>query len=474
MMAKNAAGFGVFLLCLSVALGATVTVTINSSGFIPQTVVINSGDTVVWTNINTNNIPHSVIHNTAPNPQWDSSLIPPGRGFNVTLTNAGTYAYYDGIYAFTGNIVVCSSTQLSCSNACVDIKSSFSNCGGCGVSCLTGQSCSNGACIGTPCLSPKTFCSSNGGCFDTTSDNNNCGGCGVACPSDQTCTRSVCTCNIAGRTLCGTSCLDLRTDARNCGSCGNVCGATQSCTNGACTCPSGRTICGTSCPDITSDSSNCGGCGITCPSGRGCVNSQCVIVCPAGQSNCNGTCFNLATDVNNCGRCGNLCTLTQTCTNGACVENTAAFESVSGAATTGTATYNFTMNSGDVKYFGNFFKSVVVGGGQSLRFQVTFAGLPDGAQFEVYISQDATSRTNAVKNAIQPAPIIVSNGNPTASVTSNSGSPFVVVFKGTGNLKREVLLTNIQLTSTQSLVAITPTNTVTFNLKFANLLNLVK
>ena len=42
----------------------------------------------------------------------------------------------------------CPSGQMSCSNVCVNLQTSATNCGSCGNACASGQTCTNGACMG--------------------------------------------------------------------------------------------------------------------------------------------------------------------------------------------------------------------------------------------------------------------------------------------------------------------------------------
>jgi hypothetical protein len=83
----------------------------------------------------------------------------------------------------------CPSGQSACGAACVNLTSSASNCGACGVTCPTGISCSHGQC---------------------------------ACPGGEEVINGRCQCP-SGETLCGGSCVNTATDPSNCGGCGNVC-----------------------------------------------------------------------------------------------------------------------------------------------------------------------------------------------------------------------------------------------------------
>ncbi|HUB09492.1 MAG TPA: hypothetical protein VMB50_20985, partial [Myxococcales bacterium] len=89
---------------------------------------------------------------------------------------------------------------------CADLANDPANCGGCGNTCPSGQSCVDGVCSGSvsPCLAghvndgctlasgPFGICCPGGGCSDPSSDAQNCGGCGNACAAGQSCVAGVC------------------------------------------------------------------------------------------------------------------------------------------------------------------------------------------------------------------------------------------------------------------------------------------
>ena len=89
---------------------------------------------------------------------------------------------------------------------CVNKNSEPFHCGECGNSCPQGNACINGACSACPagttfdgasrtckCLDfTKEFCAGVNRCVDTKTDPSNCGACGNSCASGQTCTNGQC------------------------------------------------------------------------------------------------------------------------------------------------------------------------------------------------------------------------------------------------------------------------------------------
>jgi plastocyanin len=72
---------------------AGMTVSMRDNSFSPQTVAVNIGDTVAWSN--NGSLPHSLI---AVNGAFNSGPIAPGLSYSTTFTMPGTYIYYDSIY----------------------------------------------------------------------------------------------------------------------------------------------------------------------------------------------------------------------------------------------------------------------------------------------------------------------------------------------------------------------------------------
>jgi len=122
-----------------------------------------------------------------------------------------------------------------CNGTCTATDVDPGNCGGCGVSCQSGEVCSSGTCVLT-CESGKTECF--GSCVDLLSDENNCGSCGAACGSGELCVSAVCTVSCqAGLQNCSGLCTNIDTDESNCGACGSQCASGQVCSSGVCTAP---------------------------------------------------------------------------------------------------------------------------------------------------------------------------------------------------------------------------------------------
>ena len=98
------------------------------------------------------------------------------------------------------------------------------------VDCSGGQRCVAGRCA-TVCPAGQTACS--GSCVDLSSSFTDCGACGNSCGARQACVSGVCSCR-AGSTMCSGSCTTLEFDGLNCGACGNVCATGKSCQSGIC------------------------------------------------------------------------------------------------------------------------------------------------------------------------------------------------------------------------------------------------
>lgn len=247
-------------------------------------------------------------------------------------------------------------------NFCRATASDITNCGGCGITCTTGQTCSLGACVGgsgdssvppgdstVPPGMCTPSCSSSQRCCGTSCMNRsvpagtdgradpsfmNCNGCGLACDPDRA---SACSSPGGGapRCMCGDfecivgescvsdagtfRCVNTQTDRNNCGSVGNVCPGEEICVAGICSCGStgaacggGTSCCGGACIDTQSDADNCGACGTVCgDSGPTCTAGACrcgtAAACSEpsatslGQSCCDNTCRNNSDTACGCG-----------------------------------------------------------------------------------------------------------------------------------------------------------------------------
>lgn len=186
-----------------------------------------------------------------------------------------------------GGGAMCAAGLTTCpgSTACVNTVSDFNNCGSCGTTCATSQTCSSGVCS---CTAPLTACGA--ACVSTVSDAANCGACGTVCGATQVCSQGACSNDCAaGELKCDQSCVNAQTDPLNCGFCTNACGGGQSCTNGVCGCPTGQTTCGGACVDTQSNAANCGACGTVCPAGQTCSAGVCSGGIGAGGSSGEGS-----------------------------------------------------------------------------------------------------------------------------------------------------------------------------------------
>ena len=132
------------------------------------------------------------------------------------------------------------------------------NCGAAG--CPAEQTCTQYGCVGSACSSSNAVCVARDGglgaccgiaCADLTADPLNCGTCGATCNTGQTCQSGVCAtqtsacsqgayghyCNIASGPsylCCAAGCIDTSADVENCGSCGNRCAAGKRCLASVC------------------------------------------------------------------------------------------------------------------------------------------------------------------------------------------------------------------------------------------------
>lgn len=274
--------------------------------------------------------------------------------------------------------MMCVTGQIQCGARCTNINADFNNCGSCGNSCLTGQSCTSGVCVGDPRVDtgpqPDTgprpdsgpggmcspTCSSTQQCCGTTCVNRmssggdgradssfqHCGRCNNACDMDR-----ASSCGVSGGTVqclcgnfpqCGSGqacvpngagfiCANLQFDPMNCGTVGNACGEGETCNAGVCGCGSagpcstGQACCAGACTNTATSATNCGGCGVTCGMGTTCMGGGCI--CPGSGAACaapSGTSLGelccatgcVPQNATNCGGCGMACDGSDMCVMG--------------------------------------------------------------------------------------------------------------------------------------------------------------
>jgi hypothetical protein len=150
------------------------------------------------------------------------------------------YVCESGLCVRPGQAVTsCDEDETSCDDACVDLLSDPSNCGGCGATCTSPEH-GAGVCLAGECnfACTKPYSACGNVCVDFSSDPDNCGGCAHDCatPSGD---RGSCAggkCEIpcdAPLMLCENECADTRSDPENCGACGHVFAAGTGCSRGA-------------------------------------------------------------------------------------------------------------------------------------------------------------------------------------------------------------------------------------------------
>ena len=226
----------------------------------------------------------------------------------------------------------CASSTANCADSCVDTQTDVTNCGGCGVTCASEESCSAGVCrVSTiECDGSETLCSDS--CVDTNTDGAHCGGCNNACLAGQTCADGACTggeeCSGEGEQVCGGECVNTTNDGAHCGGCNNECGGDATCTDGECACGAGLEYCNGECVNLDSSAEHCGACLSPCLASQMCIEGGCQAVIPEV---CNGEDDDLdgLTDEGEDGDaltvdCANLCGEgTQTCDSGSFSDCTA-------------------------------------------------------------------------------------------------------------------------------------------------------
>ncbi|MDB4987006.1 MAG: Tryptophan synthase alpha chain [Myxococcaceae bacterium] len=176
----------------------------------------------------------------------------------------------------TAGHCVCAAGFTQCggqfNDLCVDTKTDPAHCGGCNgptTDCGSGGICTNGGCSCPP--ASGTMCGNS--CPDVKSSQSDCGGCGMNCQSTQqqprSCLDGACTaCGAENQACCSseTVALDPASPPANSDGCVGAlkCQGTRGAPDAKCVCGAGSVQCQGVCTDITTDRANCGGCGQAC------------------------------------------------------------------------------------------------------------------------------------------------------------------------------------------------------------------
>lgn len=111
----------VFVFATSVR-AATTNVSITSTGFLPEDVTVEVGDTVIWSNEDT--IDHEAMDDLV---EWETGLIAPGGAGSVIFDTAGTYTYSDTVdVSLVGTVTVQVADSTSTSTTTTTSTSSSS------------------------------------------------------------------------------------------------------------------------------------------------------------------------------------------------------------------------------------------------------------------------------------------------------------------------------------------------------------
>lgn len=134
--------------------------------------------------------------------------------------------------------------RTCCGGGCVDVQSNPAHCGGCGLVCAEGQTCSMGRCVaatctpacasGESCVAGRCMCGSGPGCASGSAC---CGGTCVRLDSSMHCGACGRTCG-PGEQCCAGTCVDVSRSFEHCGRCGNACDSmvADACEGGSCRC----------------------------------------------------------------------------------------------------------------------------------------------------------------------------------------------------------------------------------------------
>ncbi len=259
--------------------------------------------------------------------------------------NCGTGSCTNG----TGGFLCCDADETRCGSTCVDLDADNGNCGMCGVTCTTPDTCTPTVGTGDAqcCDTAGNELNCDGACINKLTDPDNCGACDSDCGGTNICSNGHCCAlgetsyTVGGNTKCcpagqfscdGMTCIDGTSGT----ACGTACGALANCSQNGQLCDSSTHSCiancgtlttcfGTQCIDTDNDPNNCGGCGSTfaCPAeGQACVGGVCQD-CPVGPaagcpSPSGNVCVDTQNNDQNCGACGSPCELDETCQAGHC------------------------------------------------------------------------------------------------------------------------------------------------------------
>lgn len=114
MMNRNFLVFGVLLVLGVVAVSGCTsqsgsTVTIQNSSFVPATLNVTVGTTVMW--INKANATQNVVSDSG---LFNSGNLTNGMSYNYTFNQSGTYPYHSSVNpSMTGSIIVSASSSSS-------------------------------------------------------------------------------------------------------------------------------------------------------------------------------------------------------------------------------------------------------------------------------------------------------------------------------------------------------------------------
>jgi hypothetical protein len=143
----------------------------------------------------------------------------------------------------------CDAGLTECCGSCVDTTKDPLNCGMCQKECLPPTSGSGTAtCVSSSCsftcpldaggpeggkIIQCEADSGAAGCFDPTNSPQACGGCGISCGSGNVCLESMCCAQ--GSAVCGGKCENVQDSSTSCGACDAGCPSPATCSSGVCT-----------------------------------------------------------------------------------------------------------------------------------------------------------------------------------------------------------------------------------------------